>query len=48
MVKDAFRIAILEKLLAERTAELIQQSEQLSVINSVQEALIKEMNMQAI
>ncbi len=48
MVKDALRIAELEKLLAERTAELIQQSEQLSVINSVQEALVKEMDMQAI
>ncbi len=48
MVKDAFRIAELEKLLAERTAELIQQSEELSVINSVQEALVQEMDMQAI
>jgi len=48
MVKDAFRIAELEKMLAERTAELIQQSEELSVINSVQEALVKEMDMQAI
>ncbi len=48
MVKDALRIAELEKLLAERTAELIQQGEELSVINSVQEALVKEMDMQAI
>lgn len=48
MVKDAFRIAELEKLLAERTAELIQQGEELSVINSVQEALVKEMDMQSI
>ncbi len=48
MVKDALRIAELEKLLAERTAELIQQGEELAVINSVQEALVKEMDMQAI
>ena len=38
----------LEKLLAEKTAELIQQGEELSVINSVQEALAREMDMQAI
>ena len=48
MVKDALRIAELEKLLAERTAELIQRGEELAVINSVQEALVKEMDMQAI
>ena len=48
MVKDALRIAELEKLLAEKTSELIQQGEELSVINSVQEALAKEMDMQAI
>ncbi len=48
MVKDALRIAELEKLLAEKTSELIQQGEELSVINSVQEALVKEMDMQAI
>ena len=48
MVKDAFRIAELEKLLAERTAELIQEGEELAVINSVQEALVKQMDMQAI
>ena len=48
MVKDALRIAELEKLLAERTAELIQQGEELAVINSVQEALVKEMDLQAI
>jgi GAF domain-containing protein/DNA-binding response OmpR family regulator len=48
MVKDALRIAELEKLLAERTAELIQQGEELAVINSVQEALVQEMDMQAI
>ncbi|MEO7264847.1 MAG: GAF domain-containing protein, partial [Ferruginibacter sp.] len=48
MVKDALRIAELEKLLAEKTAELIQQGEELSVISSVQEALAKEMDMQSI
>ncbi|MES1219863.1 MAG: GAF domain-containing protein, partial [Bacteroidota bacterium] len=48
MVKDALRIAELEKSLAERTAELIQRGEELAVINSVQEALVKEMDMQAI
>ena len=48
MIKDAFRIAELEKLLAERTAELIQRAEELSVINSVQEALVRQMDMQAI
>lgn len=48
MVKDALRIAELEKLLAEKTAALLQQGEELSVINSVQEALVKEMDMQAI
>ena len=48
MVKDALRIAELEKLLAGKTAELIQQGEELAVINSVQEALVQEMDMQAI
>ena len=48
MVKDALRIAELEKLVAERTAELLQRGEELAVINSVQEALAKEMDMQAI
>ncbi len=48
MVKDELRIAELEKLLAEKTAALLQQGEELSVINSVQEALVKEMDMQAI
>ncbi|MBL0026304.1 MAG: GAF domain-containing protein [Saprospiraceae bacterium] len=48
MVKDAFRIAELEKLLAERTADLIQRSEELAVISSVQEALVREMDMQSI
>ena len=48
MVKDALRIAELEKLLAEKTAALLQQGEELSVINSVQEALVKEMDMQSI
>ena len=69
MVKDAFRIAKLEKMLAERTAEFLQQSEELSmlfdetnrllketehrtaelsVINSVQEGLSKELDIQGI
>ncbi len=48
MVKDALRIAELEKMLAEKTSELIQRGEELSVINSVQEALVREMDMQAI
>ena len=48
MIKDALRIAELEKQLAERTAELIQRGEELSVIKSVQEALAKQMDMQAI
>src|SRR5687767_9552124 len=48
MVKDALRIAELEKTLAEKTSELIQRGEELSVINSVQEALAQEMDLQAI
>ncbi len=48
MVKDALRIAELEKLLAERTASLLQQGEELSVINSVQEALVRELDLQGI
>ncbi|HSK12596.1 MAG TPA: hypothetical protein VK907_05240, partial [Phnomibacter sp.] len=48
MVKDALRIADLEKQLAERSADLIQMSEELSVINSVQEALVRELDLQAI
>lgn len=48
MVKEALRIAELEKQLAEKTAEVLQQREELAVINSVQEALLKEMDMQAI
>lgn len=48
MVKDALRIAELEKQLAEATAKLIQQREELDVISSVQEALVQEMDLQAI
>ncbi len=48
MIKDAFRIAELEKSVAASTAELIQLREELAVINSVQEALVNEMDMQAI
>ena len=48
MIKDALRIADLEKQLAERTSELIQQREELAVVSSVQEALVQELDMQAI
>ena len=48
MIEEATRITELEKLLAERTAELNQRAEELSLINSVQRALVKEMDMQAI
>jgi GAF domain-containing protein/CheY-like chemotaxis protein len=42
------RIAELEKALAEQTAQLNQRTEELSVINSVQEGLVNQMDMQAI
>jgi K+-sensing histidine kinase KdpD/CheY-like chemotaxis protein len=42
------RIAELEKDLAERTAELNQRIEELAVINSVQQGLVNQMDMQAI
>src|SRR5688572_15837171 len=48
MVKEQLRIAELEKALAEKTSELIQRGEELSVINSVQEALTQEMDLQGI
>lgn len=48
MVNDSLRIAELEKLLAERTAELNQRTEELAIINSVQEALVNQMDMQSI
>ena len=48
MVKEQLRIAELEKLVAEKTAELIQRGEELSVIKGVQEALAGEMDLQGI
>ena len=48
MTIEESRIAELEKNLAERTAQLNQRTEELSVINSVQEALVNQMDMQAI
>jgi GAF domain-containing protein len=48
MVKDALRIAELEKLLAEANSELLQSREELSVINSVQEALVQAVDLQGI
>jgi GAF domain-containing protein/CheY-like chemotaxis protein len=48
MVKDALRIAELEKKLAEQTAELIQRNEELGVIKSVQEALLTQKDLAAI
>ena len=48
MIEEATRITELEKLLAERTAELNQRAEELSLINSVQRALVNQMDMQAI
>ncbi len=48
MIEEATRITELEKLLAERNAELNQRAEELSLINSVQRALVNQMDMQAI
>ena len=48
MIEEASRITELEKLLAERTAELNQRVEELAVINSVQQGLVNQMDMQAI
>ena len=48
MVGEESRIEQLEKLLAQRDAELTQRAEQLAVINSVQQALVNQMDMQAI
>jgi len=42
------RVEELEKLLAERTAELDQRKDELGVINSVQQGLVNQMDMQAI
>src|SRR5688500_16025693 len=48
MVKEQLRIAELEKSVAEKTAELLQRGEELSVIRSVQEALATEKDLQSI
>ena len=48
MVKDEPRIEELEKLLTERNAELNQRTQELTVINSVQQALVNQMDLQAI
>ena len=48
MIGEASRVEELEKLLAEKIAQLNQQGEELSVINSVQQALVNQLDMQAI
>jgi GAF domain-containing protein/DNA-binding response OmpR family regulator len=48
MTKEELRIAELEKLLADCTAELDQRKDELAVINSVQQGLVNQMDMQAI
>ncbi|TAL46005.1 MAG: GAF domain-containing protein, partial [Chitinophagaceae bacterium] len=48
MIENASRIEELEKLLAERSAELDQRKDELGVINSVQQGLVNQMDMQAI
>src|SRR5262245_40871321 len=48
MIGEASRIEELESLLAEKTAQLNQRAEELTVINSVQQALVNNMDMQAI
>ena len=48
MTEEAARIAELEKLLAKQTALLNHRDEELAVIKSVQEALVREMDMQSI
>ena len=48
MIGEESRIAELEKSLAEQTAKLNQQEQELAVINSVQQALVNQMDMQAI
>lgn len=48
MVKDALRIAELEKLLADANSELLQRREELAVINSVQDALVQAFDLQGI
>jgi len=48
MTTDAARIAELEKLLAKQASQLSHREEELAVIKSVQEALVSEMDMEAI
>jgi GAF domain-containing protein len=48
MTQEASRIAELEKLLTKQTAQLSHREEELAVIKSVQEALVKEVDMQSI
>jgi GAF domain-containing protein/CheY-like chemotaxis protein len=48
MVTEESQIAELEKLLAEKRAQLDQRTEELAVINSVQQGLVNQMDLQAI
>ena len=48
MIKNNFAVEEPEKMLAERTAQLNQRTEELAVINSVQEALSKKIDIQGI
>ncbi len=48
MTIEESRVAELEKKLADRTAELNQRTQELAVINSVQQGLVNQMDMQAI
>ena len=48
MTQEASRISELEKLLAKQTAQLSHREEELAVIKSVQEALVREVDMQSI
>ncbi|HSU28922.1 MAG TPA: GAF domain-containing protein, partial [Chitinophagaceae bacterium] len=48
MINEVSRIEELEKILAEKTAQLDQRTEELSVINSVQDGLVNEMDIQSI
>ncbi len=48
MTIEESRVAELEKNLADRTAELNQRTQELAVINSVQQGLVNQMDMQAI
>ncbi len=48
MTIEESRVVELEKMLAERTAQLNQRTDELSVISSVQVGLVNQMDMQAI